>query len=66
MNGRINTRAGEAIPGTESRSILRLGARATHGPVRVDGAFLIGVTEYDPAWGFSTGLTWVFRGFTVP
>ena len=66
MNGRINTRSGEAIPGTESRSMLRLGARATHGAVRVDGAFLIGVTEHDPSWGFSTGLTWVFRGFTVP
>jgi len=47
-------------------SMLRLGARATHGAVRVDGAFLIGVTEHDPSWGFSTGLTWVFRGFTVP
>ena len=46
--------------------MLRLGARATRGPVRIDGAFLIGVTEYDPTWGFSTGLTWVFRGFNVP
>ena len=66
INGRINTRSGEAITGTESRSMLRLGARATHGPVRIDGAFVLGITEFDPSWGVSTGITWVFRGFTVP
>jgi hypothetical protein len=31
----------------------------------VDGGFIIGVTERDPAWGFTGGLTWVFRAFTV-
>jgi hypothetical protein len=66
LNGRLNTRSGEAIPGTESRSLIRLGTRATRGPVRIDGAFLLGITDYDPSWGFSAGLTWVFRGFDVP
>lgn len=66
LNGRINTRAGEAIVGTESRSLMRLGTRATRGPVRFDGAFVLGITEFDPSWGISTGVTWVFRGFTVP
>ena len=66
LNGRLNTRGGGPSAGTESRSMIRLGARATHGPVRIDGAFLLGITEYDPSWGFSTGLTWVFRGFNVP
>jgi hypothetical protein len=66
INGRINTREGLPIPGTETRSMLRLGGRATRGPVRVDGAFLIGVTDYDPNWGISAGVTWVFRGFNVP
>lgn len=66
LNGRINTRSGEAILGTESRSLLRLGARATHGAVRVDGGFTLGITEHDPSWGFTTGVTWVFRGFDVP
>lgn len=66
LNGRANTRSGEAIVGTESRSMLRLGARATHGAVRIDGAFVLGITEFDPSWGFSTGVTWVFRGFNVP
>lgn len=66
LNGRINTRSGEAIAGTESRSLMRLGARATRGPVRVDGAFVLGITEFDPSWGFTAGVTWVFRAFQVP
>jgi hypothetical protein len=65
LNGRLNTRSGEPPIGTDSLSVMRVGTRYTRGPVRVDGAFLIGVTERDPAWGFTGGLTWVFRGFTV-
>ena len=65
LNGRLNTREGVAPVGTESRSMLRVGGRFTRGPVRVDGALLIGVTDQDPTWGFSTGLTWVFRAFNV-
>jgi hypothetical protein len=69
--GEINGRAeqwGEdpTPPGTESRAILRLGSRYTRGSARVDGALLIGVTSRDPSWGFTAGVTWVFRGFTVP
>jgi hypothetical protein len=68
LNGRLNTRKDEDDPviGTESRSLARLGARLTRGPVRLDGAMLLGITKYDPAWGFTTGITWVFRGFEVP
>lgn len=66
LNGRKNTRAGEAIVGTESRGIIRLGGRATRGPVRVDGALTLGITEFDPSWGLTGGVTWVFRGFNVP
>jgi hypothetical protein len=44
---------------------MRIGARFTRGPVRVDGAFLAGLTERDPTWGFTTGVTWVFKAFTV-
>lgn len=65
VNGRVNTRSGQAIVGTESRSVMRLGSRFTRGPVRVDAALLFGITERDPTWGFSTGLTWVFNAFTV-
>ena len=66
INGRQNTRSGEPPIGTDSRSTMRVGARFTQGPVRIDGALAIGVTELDPSWGFTAGMTWVFRGFTVP
>ena len=65
FNGRLNTREGTPPPGTETRSLMRIGARFTRGPVRLDGALLVGVTELDPTWGFSTGVTWVFKAFTV-
>ena len=66
MNGRANTSSGTAPAGTDSQAMMRVGARVTRGPVRLDGALLIGVTERDPSWGFSAGLTWVFKAFTVP
>lgn len=65
LNGRANTRSGTAIVGTESRAAMRVGSRLTRGPVRLDAALLFGITERDPTWGFTTGLTWVFNAFTV-
>jgi hypothetical protein len=64
-NGRLSTRSNTPPVGTESRSELRLGSRFTRGPVRVDGALLIGVTNLDPTWGFTAGVTWVFKGFDI-
>lgn len=66
VNGRVETRDNDTPPGTESRSILRAGGRFTRGTVRLDGGLLIGLTSGDPSVGFTAGLTWVFRGFTVP
>jgi hypothetical protein len=63
-NGRYNPRLVPSV-GTESRSEMRLGSRFTHGPIRFDGALLIGVTDFDPTWGFTFGLTWVFRAFNI-
>jgi hypothetical protein len=65
VNGRLNTRSGTPPIGTESRSVMRVGGRITQGPVRFDAAFLAGITEHDPTWGFTAGLTWVFKAFTV-
>ena len=65
LNGRLNTRSGTPPIGTESRSMMRLGSRYTRGEVRVDGALLIGATKRDPTWGFTAGLTWVFKAFTI-
>ena len=65
FNGRLNTREGVPPVGTESRGMMRVGSRLTRGPVRLDGALLIGVTDHDPSWGITAGATWVFRAFTV-
>jgi hypothetical protein len=65
LNGRHNTRSGEPLPGLESRSTMRVGGRLTRGPVRLDAALAIGVTDFDPSWGFTAGMTWVFHAFTV-
>lgn len=65
VNGRANTRSRTAPVGTESRSMIRVGSRFTRGPVRLDGALLLGITENDPTWGISTGLTWVFNAFNI-
>lgn len=66
LNGRKNTRTGQTIVGTESRGLVRVGARATRGPVRADAALMLGITEFDPSWGLTAGMTWVFKGFNVP
>ncbi len=67
VNGRASTRDEEDTPiGTESRANMRAGARFTRGTVRVDAGLIVGMTSRDPSIGFTAGLTWVFRGFSVP
>ena len=66
INGRVNMRDDDVPVGTETRSVLRAGVRATRGTVRVDGGLIIGLTSIDPSVGFTAGLTWVFRAFTLP
>jgi len=65
FNGRLDTGSDEPPVGTDSRMIIRVGGRFTHGPVRFDGGLLLGVTDRDPSWGFTVGATWVFKAFTV-
>lgn len=65
LNGRLNMRNDDVPPGTDTRGAMRVGARFTHSTVRVDGGMIIGLTSRDPSIGFTAGLTWVFRGFTV-
>jgi len=66
FNGRVSVRDGDPLPGTESRSTLRIGGRYTVGTWRVDGALLIGVTADDPGVGATAGFTYVFNAFDVP
>ena len=66
LYGRANTRAGGPFPGTESRSVLNFGGRYTSGPLRVDGSVFFGLTNADPAFGFTGGFTYVLNAFSVP
>jgi len=65
FNGRLDTGSDEPPIGTDSLMVVRVGARFTHKSVRFDGGLLIGVTDRDPAWGFTAGATWVFKAFDV-
>jgi hypothetical protein len=66
INGRLDTRAGEAPIGTESRGAMRIGGRFTRSTVRADAGLIFGMTSHDPSIGVTAGLTWVFKGFTIP
>lgn len=66
VNGRLDTREGEPPVGTESRGAMRVGGRFTRATVRIDAGLIVGITSRDPSVGFTAGLTWVFRGFSVP
>lgn len=66
INGRLSTRSTAPLPGTESRSLLKFGARYTKGSVRLDAAAVIGLCAVDPPIGFTAGFTYVFHAFNVP
>ena len=66
INGRANTRAAGPLPGTESRSVVRMGLRYTVGGWRGDAGLLLGATNNDPSVGFTAGFTYVFTAFQVP
>jgi hypothetical protein len=66
INGRKDTRLGDPPPGTESRSMARLGARYTLGTWRGDAAVMFGLTANDPSIGFGAGFTYVFDAFPTP
>jgi hypothetical protein len=66
VNGHLDVRGGDPAPGTDTRGAMRFGGRFTKGTVRVDGGLIVGMTARDPSVGFTAGLTWVFRGFTIP
>ena len=67
INGRFSPRDEEdQPPGSDNRAAVRVGARITHATVRLDTGIFLGVTSRDPSFGFTAGVTWVFRGFTIP
>ena len=66
INGRGSTRRGRALPGTESRSVMVLGARYTRDTVRMDVGVSAGITTRDRSFGITAGFTWVLEAFQVP
>ena len=66
VNGRFSTRSAGAPTGTESRGVLRVGARYTSGPMRLDAGLSFGTTTLDPTIGLTAGFTYVFNAFTLP
>ena len=66
LNGRMNTRNLGALPGTESRSLLRFGGRFTTGTLRLDAGAIVGLNNEGPTIGMTAGLTWVFDAFKMP
>jgi hypothetical protein len=65
LTGRANFAETVSV-GAEDRGTFRVGGRYTRGAVRVDGAFMLGMTPRDPDYGITAGLTWVFDAFKVP
>jgi hypothetical protein len=67
INGRFApTSEEDTPPGADSRAVMRVGGRFTRSTVRVDAGIILGMTSRDPGFGFTAGLTWVFRAFTIP
>ena len=66
INGHGSTRRGVPPPGTESRSVMGLGARYTRGTVRLDVGVSAGITTRDRSFGITAGFTWVLEAFQVP
>ena len=66
INGRKDTRDGDPPVGTESRSMLRIGARHTVRSLRADAAVMLGLATADPTIGFTAGFTYVFNAFQFP
>ena len=64
--GRISTRSGDPFPGTESRSLVKVGGRYTYSSIRFDAAAYVGLTSIDPTIGFTAGVTYVFSAFKLP
>lgn len=67
VNGRVNTRSGGALPGSETRGTFKIGGRYTRGGIRYDAGLFFGLTSIDPTVGVTVGVTYVFNdAFKVP
>ena len=58
VNGRVNTRSGDAPLGTESVGQFRIGGQIKASGLRFDTAALFGLTKHSPRTGFIFGVTY--------
>jgi hypothetical protein len=58
INGRHNTRSGDAPLGTESISEFRIGTQVKASKLRFDTAAIFGLTRYSPRTGVTFGVTY--------
>ena len=63
INGRLNTRSGDAPLGTESISQFRVGAQVKASGLRFDTAAIIGIGKFSPRSGFTFGVTYESPAF---
>ncbi len=66
VNGRANTRGGDAPLGTESQSEARLGMQIKASGLRFDFAGIAGLTEFSPRSGVTFGVTYDTPSVFVP
>ena len=59
VNGRLNTRSGDAPIGTESVGQFRVGTQIRASGLRFDTAAMFGLTKYSPRTGIIFGVTYV-------
>ena len=63
LNGRLNTRSGDAPLGTESMSQFRIGGQVKASGLRFDAAAIFGIGKYSPSTGVTFGVTYESPAF---
>jgi hypothetical protein len=66
VNGRLNTRGGDAPLGTESIGQFRIGSQIRASGLRFDTAAVFGLTKYSPRTGVVFGVTYQTPAIFAP
>lgn len=66
VNGRANTRGGDAPIGTESLSQFRLGTQIKASNLRFDTAAIFGLSRFSPRTGVTFGVTYISPSIFTP
>ncbi|MEJ7862164.1 MAG: hypothetical protein WKF90_11095 [Pyrinomonadaceae bacterium] len=66
VNGRANTRRGNAPLGTESLSQFRIGTQIKASNLRFDSAAIFGLTRFSPRTGVTFGITYLSPNIFTP